>query len=318
LMAYGTFKYRVMDINLIIRKTALYSLVSAILISLYVGIISVLTKTLEGLFTRAPVFSSTIAAATIALLFHPLQLYVQRWLDRRFPRESLDQSLLREATSDFVHEMKRPLANISMPAQLALMDLEQFGDHQAVPALRRRLEYILHESLEAGETIEAIRALSSQTPPLPQSIDLVNILERILDREDSRIAAGKIQVTREFADPALRVKGHAKQLEIALANILKNAIEALSGLEDAKPRRLRVAVQALSEKISVDIEDSGPGIPKADLARLFDPWFSTKGSAGMGIGLFLTREVLRLHNASIEVESREGEGSHFRVVFPPL
>ena len=317
LMAYGVFRYRLMDIQVVIRKTALYSLVSAILIAIYVGIISVLTKVFEGYFLHASILSSAVAAGVIALLFHPLQSHLQHWLDRRFPRESLDQSLLREATSDFVHEIKRPLANISMPAQLALMELDQIGGNkEATLKVRQRLEYILQESIEAGDTIEAIRALSSRSPAKREPVDLEKLFRQTLKREQFRIKEGKIQVELNPANPTPIINGDARQLEIALANILKNAVDALVSMNGSKSRRLQLAIQTLPDNIVIDIEDSGPGISKANLSKLFDPWFSTKGSSGMGIGLFLAREILRLHGAYVEAQSQEGKGSRFRITFP--
>jgi signal transduction histidine kinase len=318
---YAIFKHQLMDIRVVIKRTLLYSTVSAILVAVYVGIISILTKALEGYFVHAPAFSSAVAAAAIALLFHPLRARLQFWLDRHFPRESLDQNMLREATGHFVHEIKRPLANISMPAQLALTELDRM-EHggsdwkEGAPELRRKLEYILRESMNAGDTMEAIRALSSGTLQTPQPVDLEQLLNRVLEREQSRIVQQKIEVIPAFENPAPVVSGNPKQLEIAIANIVKNAVDAMAGMTEGKPRRLRLSIQSQTDAVQIGIEDSGPGIPRADLPKLFDPWFSTKGSSGMGIGLFLTREVLRLHGAGIEVDSYDGEGCRFRLTFP--
>jgi signal transduction histidine kinase len=245
---------------------------------------------------------------------------LQRWLDRRFPRESLDQSLLREATSDFVHEIKRPLANISMPVQLALMDVQQFVDKaissdKFVQLLRKRLSYVLQESLEAGDMVEAIRALSSKKPSVFVSLDVREILDRVLEREQRRLSERDIKVVRDFKDID-PIMGNDRQLEIAFNNIVKNAIDALEPIEISRPRQVRAAVDATAESVVVDIEDSGPGITPNDISKLFDPWFSTKGSSGMGIGLFLTKEIFRGHSASIDVKSQLGEGSRFRVTFP--
>jgi signal transduction histidine kinase len=158
--------------------------------------------------------------------------------------------------------------------------------------------------------------LSSRNSSEHQPVDLAKLLGQALERDQPRIIAGKIEVVRDFKDSGLMVDGDAKQLEIALANILKNAIDALLATHESKLRRIRVATENQVSRVIVEIEDSGPGIVKADLSRLFDPSFSTKGSAGMGIGLFLAREVLRLHGAQVEVQSREGEGARFRLIFP--
>jgi signal transduction histidine kinase len=314
IMSYAILKHQLMDVKVVVQKTLVYSAVSASLIAAYVATLTFISRLLEGHVMSPSVYSSAIAAGIIALLFQPLQSYLQHQLDRRFPRESLDQDLLREATGDFVHEIKRPLANISVPAQLALRDLEEFGQHAAVPRLRQKLEFILRESLEAGQTIEAIRAISSRSAAQFQPVNLKELFQKLLDREQPRISESHIKIVKDFSETDDGVKGDAKQLEIAFGNIVKNAIDALQEV-DATARRLRVAIHRRTEGVVVDIEDTGKGIAKTDVARLFDPWFSTKGASGMGIGLFLTREILRLHNASIEVDSQEGQGSRFRVTF---
>ena len=123
IMSYAILRHRLMDINVVIRKTLLYSLVSASLAGVYVGTITLLAYVLGAQNGPASAFSSALAAIFITLLFNPLRIRMQRWLDRHFPRERLDPALLQEAAGGFAHEMKRPLAKISLPAQLILSDL---------------------------------------------------------------------------------------------------------------------------------------------------------------------------------------------------
>jgi signal transduction histidine kinase len=316
-LGYAIFRYRVMDIQIVLRRTLMYSLLSGFFLSLYVALISVLTRAL-GKFHISGSTSPAVAAAVIALLFHPAQQRVQRWIDRRFPRESLHPAMLREATGTFVHEIKRPLANISMPAQLALHDAQllQRGEirmEAMLPKLIERLTYIVHQSMDAGANLEAIRNLSSQIPPVIKELRLSDLIRSVLKREEARLKRDDIHVSVEGIGVEDIIKGDETELEVALGNIVRNAIEALSQLDKARMRNLWIRWRA--ENFVLEIADSGPGISGGSVKRLFDPWFTTKGASGMGIGLYLTQEILQRHGARIEVRSVPNEKTCFRIFF---
>ena len=90
-MAYGTLRYRVMDINLIFRKTLIYSTVVATLMVLYLGVVAVVTHLFEGLTGYQTVFSSAVAAAIISFGFQPLRKRVQAFVDKKFFRQYVDR-----------------------------------------------------------------------------------------------------------------------------------------------------------------------------------------------------------------------------------
>jgi len=317
IMSYAILKHHLMDVQVVIRKTLVYSAATLSLTVIYVAVLIFITKAFEGWNGAPHAYSSAVAAAVIAILFQPVRSRIQNWMDRHFPREALNQAILREATGRFVHEIKRPLANISMPAQLALMNVEAIAGHpeefeRVLPKLREQLKYIVNESLKAGEKIEAISHLSTQTSAAQDPVNLRDLLTQALAQEQTRIDRENIKLILPEPKTDFWTLGDAMQLKIALANVIKNAIDSLARTDSA--RCLRFGFSRESDWIAIDIEDSGAGIAAHDLAHLFDPWFTTKGSGGMGIGLYLTKEILRLHGASIEVKSHPG-ATTFRFLF---
>src|SRR5207302_7013802 len=160
--SYAILRHHLMDINIVIKKTMVYSVVSAALAAVYVGTITLLAQVLGAHRGSASVFTSAFAAIIITLLFNPVRIRTQRWIDRHFPREHLDSELLQEAAGGFAHEMKRPLSKISLPAQLVLMELESVKSgkktlEEVLPAVEQRLQFIVSQSMDAGSMIEAIR-----------------------------------------------------------------------------------------------------------------------------------------------------------------
>src|SRR5262249_44379476 len=132
--------------------------------------ITVIAQVWGGRHGPASAFSSALAAIFITVLFNPLRVRTQHWIDQNFPREHLDPDLLQEAAGGFAHEMKRPLSKISMPAQLLLMDLERIERGEQnwkdfLPQFKEKLWFIINQSTDAGYVIEAIRELSAQTVP---------------------------------------------------------------------------------------------------------------------------------------------------------
>jgi signal transduction histidine kinase len=113
--------------------------------------------------------------------------------------------------------------------------------------------------------------------------------------------------------PTLR--GNARQIEIALSNLVRNAIDALKG-SSGKDRVIRLETHLKGRMVTVNISDNGPGISAEVLAHIFDPWFTTKGSEGTGIGLYLARQVIEAHRGTISVNSKVGEGTTFQIRLP--
>ena len=110
------------------------------------------------------------------------------------------------------------------------------------------------------------------------------------------------------------VLGNASELKQVLLNLLENAL-------DASPRggRIRLECAAHPDGVELCVEDQGPGIPAADLERIFDPFFSTKAPGrGTGLGLAIVHRIVADHGGHVEVDAggSPGRGARFRVVLP--
>src|SRR4029077_13179579 len=129
------------------------------------------------------------------------------------------------------------------------------------------------------------------------------------------------------------VYGDAKQLEIVFINLIKNSLQAMdtkqsnvrglmSKVDDLGQRtldlgpRLTLAAFERDGSVLISIKDTGPGIAGKDLGRIFEPYFTTKGQKGTGMGLYLSQQIVKAHSGSIEVKSEEGKGTEFIVRLP--
>lgn len=125
----------------------------------------------------------------------------------------------------------------------------------------------------------------------------------------------RIEVSKEYGDiPA--VECYPNQLNQVFMNLLVNASQAIEGKGKISIRTRRAPDESV-ESVVVEITDSGKGIPKDNLKRIFDPGFTTKGvGVGTGLGLSIVHQLIRDHSGRIEVDSEPGQGTTFRLILP--
>jgi signal transduction histidine kinase len=125
-----------------------------------------------------------------------------------------------------------------------------------------------------------------------------------------RINLNKMHLEVDLPAALPRIYVDPEKVKVALLNILINAVEAM------QPNRGELIVRARNEsnKIVLRIIDNGKGIPAEDINKLFDP-FHTAKPGGMGLGLTATKNIFKSHNIDVEVLSKVGEGTEFRVIF---
>jgi signal transduction histidine kinase len=113
----------------------------------------------------------------------------------------------------------------------------------------------------------------------------------------------------------LECMGDRDRLKQVLINLLRNAAEATRGLSDRTPE-VRVSVEPRGPQVLIHIADNGSGIPPEKLDQIWEPFYTTKGDAGTGLGLDLVRQMVRAQDGEIEVRSEVGRGSTFTVALP--
>ena len=140
------------------------------------------------------------------------------------------------------------------------------------------------------------------------------VIERSLREMATALAAQDVQVHREFIVQGV-VQVPEDHLHSIISNLMVNAKDALKGLSGRQPT-LSVMLTLREDRVCIDVVDNGPGIPEHVKDRLFQPFVSTKGAAGTGLGLAMTRKLVELYGGTIEVTSAADQGTRFRVALP--
>lgn len=145
------------------------------------------------------------------------------------------------------------------------------------------------------------------------------ILKEVFALVRPQAQAHQIEVEIDCCDELLPLSLDKDAVQDALLNLATNALEALIDKKAPPPWRPKLSLQSRSESgwgVIYEIKDNGEGIPEALRSKLFQRFFSTKGSRGTGIGLMLTKKIVDQHGGRIEVASKEGEGTLFTVWLP--
>ena len=208
-----------------------------------------------------------------------------------------------EMAAGLAHEVRNPLGAIHGAAQVLASETDP-------DRAREMLEVIQEESARLGRVVGEFLDYARPSTQRREAVDLADLVRRALRSAE---AAGQgLKTTVRVADGTPPAAGDPDQLQRAVGNILRNAREA-AGASGAV--RVDVAPEG-SDRVSIRIEDDGPGIPAEALPRLFQPFFTTK-ARGTGLGLALVHRVIDAHGGEVRVETLP-RGAAFILILPVL
>ncbi len=213
--------------------------------------------------------------------------------------------------ASIAHEINNPLEAITNCLYLLEQGTLDEESRSYLLMAQRELDRVTHI------TTQTLRFYRQSTGPT--RTDVADLIESVLVLYEARIRDHGIEVVREYADaPAIiALEGEIRQV---LANLIGNAVDAMMGGPEPRMLVLRARACCLAAtgepSLAIVVADRGSGMTPATLRRIFEPFFSTKGITGTGLGLWVSREIITKHGASVQVRSREGVGTVFRLVFP--
>lgn len=229
--------------------------------------------------------------------------------DRHAMAEAVQRSeklaALGQLSAGLAHELRNPLASMSGSVQLlsesAQLDAED----------RRLMDIVLREADRLDALITDFLRFARPRPLQPGHFDLARAIHTSLALLRNRPTDKAFTIVESLPE-SLPFFGDADQLGQVIWNLLVNAAQALR----QEGGDIRVTAQRLSDgAVEIVVSDTGVGIAERHLSSLFDPFFTTK-QGGTGLGLSIAHGIVQAHEGRIEVTSREGEGTTFRVVLP--
>ncbi len=222
-------------------------------------------------------------------------------------------NLLGTLAAGLAHELGQPLSVARVGIE-GIHYLRQIGREPDAEHVQRTLSRVGMSVLAMTQTIEHLRGLANpDVPAATAPLDLGGCVAAVLAERDHWSRFTDTRVLWERPDHPVNARGDVAGLRLILVNLLRNAVEAVSGQGEDR-RLVRITV---GPGPTVSVHDSGPGIPAEVLARLFDPFFTTKSGATRGIGLSLAKASAARMGATLEVASTVGSGTVFTLRLAP-
>jgi PAS domain S-box-containing protein len=206
------------------------------------------------------------------------------------------------------HEVNTPLTGISSFTQMLLESADPLDPRT------RLLEKIERQTFRAAKIVNGLLTLSRPTSSDRSSFDVNVVITDVLGLLEHQFETHRIRVRRELSDAPAVVLGLEHKLQQVFLNLFLNARDAMP-----KGGWLSITTRTEGNRTIAEVADTGSGIPSEYLARIYDPFFTTKViGQGTGLGLSITYGIVREHEGTIECESGIGQGTRFILSFPAV
>lgn len=216
-------------------------------------------------------------------------------------------------TASIAHEVNQPLSGIITNASTCLRMLD--ADPPNVDGARETAERTIRDGNRASDVIARLRVLFAKKSAAIEAVNLNDATREVIALSLSELRSGGVTFRADLADDLPPVTGDRVQLQQVILNLLRNAVDAMSGL-DHRPKRLIIRTERdADDRVRLTVQDTGVGIDPAVRDRLFDTFYTTKAS-GMGIGLSVSRSIVENHQGRIWAEKNDGPGASFSFSLP--
>jgi len=236
--------------------------------------------------------------------------YFKRFREEFRKNESLAQ--MTTMAAGVAHEIKNPLASISIYLQLMEKMMEKNGSMTAQEA-RKYLD-VVSEEVDRINRIAVDFLFAVKPMKVNLSICSVNdIVEKTLEVVKAELEEKGITLKTHLAVSLPKVMADCSLIQQSLLNLIKNAMQAMP--EDQKEKNITVSTYIEGDMVRISVSDNGCGMTEEQMSKIFEPYYTTK-SSGTGLGLTVLFKIMKQHGGDVTVRSVPGEGSEFTLQLP--
>jgi len=218
-----------------------------------------------------------------------------------------------QLTASIAHEIKQPIAAARINAAAALRFLDKSPPD--VAEVREALTCIVNDADRASDVVDRIGSLIKKAPPRKEVVDLNAAVLEVTALTHSEAVKTGVTVGTQLAGELPRIECDRVQLQQVMLNLILNAIQSMSGVEDGN-RELHISTVSIEpEGVCVAVRDTGHGLRPESLPRLFEPFYTTKPD-GMGMGLSICRSIIEAHGGRLWAIRCEPRGALFQFTIP--
>lgn len=216
-------------------------------------------------------------------------------------------SSLGRMAAGIAHEINNPLAGILLYSSNLSKKVPKDGP------VKEGLEIIMKETQRCKGIIQDLLEFARDRESEKSEVDVNSIVETAVDILDNEFLCQHVKVEKKLADNMIKINLDKNQIEQVIINLLLNALEAVEANKGMV--MIKTSIDQPQNRIYIEIEDNGCGIPHENVENIFDPFFSTK-SNGTGLGLSVSYGIIQSHHGEIKVFSEGGQGTRFTIELP--
>jgi signal transduction histidine kinase len=218
-----------------------------------------------------------------------------------------------QLAASIAHEVNQPIAATLMNAGTAARWLARQPPN--LEEARRAIDHIVSDGKRAADIVSRIRDFSKKAPTENGELKINEAILDITTLTRAAMSEHSVVVTMQLSDGLPHISGDRVQLQQVILNLIMNAIEAMSEIVERSRELVITTSEAESGGVLVAVSDSGPGLPQTDSERLFEAFYTTKGS-GLGMGLAICRSIVQNHGGRLWATPNQPCGAAFYVTLP--
>ncbi len=258
---------------------------------------------ISSLKLTAQIFSHVISRRRAELRADQLREQIQR---------SSRAAVLGEIAAALAHEINQPLTTILGNAQAARRFITQGN---AAPAeILAILDDIIRDDKRAGEVIRSLRAMLADCPMPHEPHSLNELVKEVGAFLSKEMADAGIELELDLSPSLPEIRVARVEIQQLLHNLILNATHAMSGTPPGL-RRILIHTDISDSVFNIRVRDHGCGIPPEHLARIFEPFHTTRKN-GLGMGLAICRRIAEAHGGSLQAHNEQSGGAVFRLALP--
>ena len=215
--------------------------------------------------------------------------------------------------AEMAHEISQPLTAIRMFADTALGKIKE-PTAENLSQVEEALATIYVQAARLQQLTSRVHGVSCPSQQTRQPVAISDVLDNVLPLVEPLAERYGVEFELDVPQPSPRLVADRVQLEQVMLNLVRNAVEAVA-LQPPERRRVLIRVVPERESIAIDVVDRGEGISESNLPHVFDRYFTTR-EGGVGLGLYIVREIVRSHGGTIAVRPNPDAGVTFHVEWP--
>jgi PAS domain S-box-containing protein len=220
---------------------------------------------------------------------------------------------LNAMTASIAHEVSQPLSGILTNANTSVRMLA--ADPPNLTGAIETARRTIRDANRATEVIRRLRSMFSGTTPIAEPVDLNDVAREVINLSAGELQRSRAVLQSDLAEGLPLVSGDRVQLQQVILNLLLNAGEAMTGIEDRPRTILLQTCRHDGDGVMLSVRDSGAGVDPDAVEKLFEAFYTTKAN-GMGVGLSICRSIIERHDGRLWGEANDGPGATFSFCIP--